>query len=241
MQISPELKQRLQLVMVVAILVSGTRLAFILYERHQSQIEQAKKQPPPLNADYYVTPKKLYPYDLKSAHQLTQQPVWVKVGYDYAYFPYDPVRRHADFSHEAGKLKPLEKLQIGDVVTDDTPQSPGERQVMAVFEKEGKTCAFSIGSIKGIDSKFYSDEMLFIEDPHELYKHWPADVWEAIDKHQVKPGMSELQADFAIGLGIPEKSGTPGNRSVNYPNGGSPLSISFRNDKAAEIKPGVGK
>jgi hypothetical protein len=238
MQISPELKQRLQLVMVVAILVSGTRLGFILYERHQSQVEQAKKQAPPLNPDYYVTPKKLYPYDLKSAHQLTQQSVWVKVGYANTYYSYDPVRRHTDFSHEAGKLLPLEKLQVKDVITDDTPQSPGERQVMAVFERDGKAYAFSIGSIKGIDYKFYSDDMLFIEDPHELYKHWPADVWDAIDKHQVKAGMSELQADFAIGLGIPEKSGEPGNRTVNYPNGGNPLSITYHNDKASKIEPG---
>ncbi len=238
MQISPELKQRLQLVMVVAILVSGTRLGFILYERHQSQVEQAKKQPPPLNPDYYVTPKKLYPYDLKSARQLTQQPVWVKVGYAYTYYPYDSARRRADFSHEAGRLLPIEKLEIRDVISEDAPQSPGERQVMAVFEKDGKPYGFSIGSIKGIDYKFYSDDMLFIEDPHELYKHWLADVWEAIDKHQVKPGMSELQADFAIGLGIPEKSGEPGNRTVNYPNGGNPLSITYHNDKATEIKPG---
>jgi hypothetical protein len=237
MQISPELKQRLQLVMVVAILVSGFRLGYILYQRHESQVELAKKQRPPLNADYYVIPKKLYPYDLKSARQLTQQPVWVKVGYAYTYYPYDPARHHADFSHEAGRLLPIEKLQIEDVVSDDAPQSPGERQVMAVFEKEGRNYAFPVGSIKGIDYKFYSDDMLFIQDPHELYKHWPGDVWDAIDKHQVIAGMSELQADFAIGLGIPEKSGGPGNRTVNYPDGGNPLSITYRDDKALEIKP----
>jgi hypothetical protein len=85
MRISPELKQRLQLVMVVAILVSGSRLAYILYERHETRVEQARKQAPPLDPDYYVTPKKLYPYDLKSARQLTQQPVWVKVGNAYTY------------------------------------------------------------------------------------------------------------------------------------------------------------
>jgi len=107
MRISTELKQRLQLVMVVAILVSGTRLAYILYERHQSNVEQAKKQPPPLNPDYYVSPKKLYSYDLKSARQLTEQPVWVKVGYAQACFSYDPIRHRVDFSREAGKLLPL--------------------------------------------------------------------------------------------------------------------------------------
>jgi hypothetical protein len=50
--------------------------------------------------------------------------------------------------------------------------------------------------------------------------------------------MSELQADFAIGLGIPEKSGGPGNRTVNYPSASNPLSVIYRNDKAVEIKPG---
>ena len=238
MQISPELKQRLQVVMLVAILVSGARLAYILYQRHESRLEQAKKLAAPLNPDYYVSPKKLYPYDLKSAGQLTQQPVWVKVGYANTYYPYDPPRHRVDFSQEADKLLPIEKLQIKDVISENAPQSPGERQVMAVFEKEGKTYAFSIGSIKDGNYKFYSDDMLFIQDPHELYKHWPADVWDAIDKHQVKPGMSELQADFAVGLGIPESSGEPGNRTVNYPNGGNPLSVSYRNDKAVGVKAG---
>jgi hypothetical protein len=238
MQISPELKQRIQLVLGVAILVSGTRLAFVLYERHESAVEHAKKQAPPLNPDYYVIPKKLYPYDLKSAHQLTEQPVWVKVGYAYTYYPYDSARHRVDFSHEAGKLLPLERLQIKDVISSDAPQSPGEQQVMAVFENEGKTHAFPIGSIRSGSYKFYSDDMLFIQDPHELYKHWPAEVWEAIDKHQVKPGMNELQTDFAIGLGIPENNGQPGNRTVNYPNGGNPLSVTYQEDRAAEIKPG---
>ncbi len=239
MQISPELKQRLQLVMIVAILVSGARLAYILYQRHESRVEQAKKQSTALNPDYYVTPKKLYAYDLTSARQLTQQPVWVKVGYANTYYPYDAARHRVDFSHEDGKLLPIEKLQIKDLISEEAPQSPGERQVMAVFEKDGKTYAFSIGSIKGTEYKFYSDDMLFIQDPHELYKHWPADVWDAVDKHQVKPGMSELQADFAVGLGIPERSGEPGNRSVNYPNGGNALSVTYRNDKAVGIKAGA--
>ncbi len=236
MPISPELKQRLQQVMIVAILVSGCRLAYILYERHETRVELAKN-PRPLNPDYYVNPKKLYPYDLKSARQLMQQPVWVKVGYAYTYYPYDAAHRHVDFSHEAGKLLPLEKLEIKDIITASAPQSTGERQVMAVFDENGKAYAFSIGSVKKADYTFYSDDMLFIEDPHELYKHWPAEVWSAVEKHKVKPGMSELQTDFAIGLGIPGP-GDAGNRTVNYPNGGDPLSVTFRNNQAAQIKPG---
>ena len=87
---NPELKRRIQLVLVFAILVAAGRAGYILYTRRSSKVEEEKKPAPPLNADYYVVPKKLYPYDLKSARQLTQQPVWVKEGYRYTYYPYNP-------------------------------------------------------------------------------------------------------------------------------------------------------
>jgi hypothetical protein len=220
----------------LAIAVAAFRTGYILYQRHADQVAHTKSSAPPLKADYYVTPKKLYPYDLKSARQLTQQPVWVKVGYAYTYFPYDVARHHANFSHEAGQLLPIEKLQITDVVTDATRGARDEKQVLAIFEKEGATYALSIGSLKDETYQIRSDDMLFIQDPHLLYNHWPAEVWDAIDKHQVQPGMSELQADFAIGLGVPDKSRDPDNRTVSYPNGGKPLSITFRDGKAVEIK-----
>jgi hypothetical protein len=229
------MKQKIQIVLLVTIAVAATRTAYILYQRHADKIEEAKNQPPPLNPDYYVIPKKLYPYDLKSAGQLTQQPVWVKEGYRYTYFAYDLGRRHTDFSREAGQLLPIEKLQIKNVVTDVAPDSADQRQVMAVFEKDGKTCAFQIGLVKGDSYQIYSDELLYIQDPHELYKHWPADVWEAIEKHEVKAGMNEFQVDFAIGMGIPERSSEGTAKTVNYPNGGKPVSITYRDGKAAEI------
>src|SRR5579863_9735719 len=176
MQISSELKQRIQLVLIVALLVSGTRLAFVLYQRHESQIEEAKKQAPPLNPDYYVTPKKLYPYDLKSAQTLAQQPVWVKLGYSVYYFPYSETTHHADFAHHAGKLLPLEKLQVEKVVSDVAPDTK-ERQLMAVFADAGKHYAFAVGNVSDEQYHFYVNDMLFIEDPHQLYSHWPAEVW----------------------------------------------------------------
>ena len=230
------MRKKLQIVLAIGMVVAGVRTAYIFYERHEQNAAQASKAPPPLNPDYYVTPKKLYPYDLKSARQLTQQPVWVREGYRYTYYPYDIATRRANFSHEAGLLPPLAKLEITDVVTDITPGSPGERQVMAVFAKDGKTYAFPIGSLKDGNYKIYSDDMLFIQDPHELYKHWPADVWQAIDQHEAKPGMNELQMDFALGMGVPEGAGDSGDKTVDYANGGRPMTVTFRNGKAVEIK-----
>jgi len=50
--------------------------------------------------------------------------------------------------------------------------------------------------------------------------------------------MSELQVSFSIGAGVPEGSGDYGSRTLHYSNGGKPLVITYRNDQAAEIKPG---
>jgi hypothetical protein len=161
--------------------------------------------------------------------------VWVKEGYRYTYYPYSG---RADFDQAAGTLLPLEKLNITDVVLDRTPGSAGEKQVMAVFEKDGKRYAFPIGIDKGGDYTFYSDDMLFIQDPHELYKHWSPDVWKAIENHEVKPGMNEIQAFFAIGVGSPEGTGLSNPRIVDFPNNGHPLRITFTDGRATDIQQG---
>lgn len=80
--------------------------------------------------------------------------------------------------------------------------------------------------------------MLFIENQQQLYKHWPADVWQEIDQRRVKQGMSELQADFAIGIGLLEPGSDSIDRTLDYPNGGNRLKISFHDGKAIQIGPG---
>jgi len=249
MAIDPEFQKRLQIFLVAAIVIAGGRAAYIIYARRAARKEDLKpRQETALKADYYVTPKKLHAYDLKSAQQLTQQPVWVKAGYQITYYPYDRERHKTAFGHEAGLLLPLQKLEIQEVVTDVAPGAPGAKQIglkqiglkqiMARFLIGGKSYAAPIGAVKGGDFRIYSDEIFFLEDPHDLYKHWPAEIWKAVDAHEVQAGMSELQASFAIGVGTPEGSGDYGSRTLHYANGGKPLVIAFENDKAVEIKPG---
>ncbi len=241
MAIDAEFRKKLQVFLVAAIVLAGGRAAYVVYERREAMKDEAKpKQETALKSDYYVTPKKLHPYDLKSARQLTEQPVWVKVGYQLTYYPYDVAQHKTEFAHEAGMLLPLQKLAIQDVVTDVSPLAPGIKQMLACFtlEGNGKNYAVPIGAGKGGDFENYSDDIFFIEDPRDLYKHWPADVWNKIDAHEVQAGMSELQASFAIGLGVPEGSGDYGSRTLHYANGGKPLVITYQNDKAVAIKPG---
>jgi hypothetical protein len=239
MALDAAVRKKIQLFLILAIVVAGGRAAWVVYDRYQSRKEAEKpKQEQVLKADYYVTPKKLHPYDLKSARELMKQPVWVRVGYYHTYFPYDTARHKADFGHDAGLLLPLQKLAIQDVVTGTAPEAPGIKQVLAVFALDGKNYAVPIGSEQNGDFKFFSDDMFFIEDPHDLYKHWPADVWKAIDNHEVRLGMSELQTICAIGAETLDAGSTSGSRVLHYRNGGKPLTVIFRDDKAVEIKPG---
>lgn len=232
-------KQKIHLVLFLAIIVSGIRVAWIFYERHEEAISSAKREAPALNPDFYVTPKKIYAYDLKTAKkELTAQPAWVKVGYFYPYYPYDSAARHADLAHEAGKLGPLEKIDPQDVLLQAAPGKAGEREILAVFKKDGKTYATGVGNERDGDFKFYCNDMLYFEDPHQLYKHWPADVWQNIDQHQVKQGMSEMQTSFALGIGLLEQGGDETSKTLDYPNGGKPLNVTFHYGKVVEIQPG---
>src|SRR6204780_663210 len=234
---SPEGKQRLQLALLLGVIVATVRAGYILYERHEDKVAVEKQKQAQnvgySNPDNYVSPKKLYPYDVKSARQLTQQPVWVKEGYPYTFYPYGSAGKQVDFGHNGGLLLPIEKLAITDVVTAMPPGKGERRQVMATFQKEGKTFAVPIGFEADDQYTIYSEEMFFVEDPHDLYKHWTPEVWQAVAQHQVNPGMNEMQADFAIGMGVPDTgSSSSFERTVRYPNGGKPVVVVYRDGKA---------
>lgn len=224
----------IQLVLCIAIAAAAINL-YLTFRERRTGLAAPKRPETALDPDYYVTPKKLHLQDLTDAKELIRQPAWVREGYRYTYYPYNG---HSDYQHPVGTLSPIEKLDIKDVVLDRTPGSATQKQVMAVFEKDGKRYAFPIGVDDNGNYKIYSDEILFIQDPHELYKHWPADVWKAVDNHQVKPGMNELQASFAIGMGVPEGTGLSNPRIVDYPNDGHPLRITFTDGKATDIQTG---
>ncbi len=221
-----------RVVLLLSMVAAAGRLALIFWERRaeqarETEAELKKQAASRLDPDYYVVPRKLRAYDLKSARELTRQPVWVRDGYRYFYYPYDATLKRADFRRPAGMLGPIERLQVTDVVIGVSPHSP-QRQVLAVFEKQGRRFAFSIGAIMGETYYLYADEMLFLQNPRELYRHWPEEIWQAVERGEVQKGMNELQVTFAAGFGSPERGSDSTLRTVVYPRNGGPLRVTYR-------------
>lgn len=237
------------LVLLLLVVAAGIRLFLIYRGRHEPwNVPQPPKVK--LTADDYVVPSQLHAYDLASLRQLVGKPVWIRSGYRLAYHPCDRATRRVDFEHKAGLLGPIEKIDIQDVIQQPTPEQlawqaiPGSkvrvrvrsRELMAVFEKDGAGYAFTLGYGNGNENTIAADDILYYQDPHELYQHWPADVWSAIDRHEARPGMSELQVQFAIGGVTGMESYSDSERVLIYQNGGKPLRVVFIDGKAQTIE-----
>jgi hypothetical protein len=231
----------IQIVLAVVLVAAAIRLALIYHGRHAEPASPATQQQTALDPDYYVVPKKLHAYDLKAARAgLAGHPAWVREGYKFTYYPYDQARHHADFAHAAGLLAPLEQLDIRDVVQTPPPSAGDPPQVIAVFAKGGHEFVVPIGARQGEDYTIYADDMFFYDDPHQLYRHWSPELWQAVDHHQAQRGMNEIQASMALGMGVPQPGGDPADKTVVYPNGGNQVTIVFRSGKAAEIQSASG-
>lgn len=238
-------RKRLQIFVIILVVLAGLRTAYFFYQR-SSTAAPAKSQPVySTNLDDYVTPPRIQPYDLNSARkELAGKTVWVKAGNQVPYYPYNAATHQADFKRKAGLLPPLEKLQVEDVISQRAAASPApgqvavvQRQLMAVFKKSDQpgTYAVSIGTNVDEDFNFIANELFFFADPHELYKHWPPDVWKAIDQRQAREGMSELQVSFALGTSAIAGVGDYGNRTMEYTNNGNLVKVTFEKNRAVSV------
>src|SRR5215472_7064671 len=232
-----DLKKRLGVTLAIFVVAGAIEGGYLWYSRRDTSVPKKAERTYSTNQDDYVKVNKIFPYNLESAKkELVGKSVWVKSGSQIPYYHYNTGAHSVNFKQQVGVLPSLAKLQVADVVLARKPVTPkpGEvvvvqKEIMAVFAKAGEpgSYAASIGSNTGDDYTFTANEQFFFEDPHELYKHWPPEVWSAIDRHEAVTGMSELQASFALGGAGGSDSEKVGDRSIEFENSGNPVTVTF--------------
>jgi hypothetical protein len=233
--------KKLALIFVPAVLILAIGIWRIHVARNQPAVVPHAQQRQ-LSEDQMVVPRKLFIDSLASARALIGKPLWIQAGYELDYYPYSDHR--VDFAQKTGVLPGAQQLNITNIVTQKVPASVptriarGTAQAFAVFTMPGdaREYATAIGTIAGSDTAFYCDNIFYYDDPHQMYKFWPADIWKAIDAHQAKVGMNELQASMALGVMQQSDSSDYGNRTVTYDAGGKRWSVTFADDKATQIQ-----
>ncbi len=204
----------------------------------------------PLTQDQAVFLRKERPDSLKDERMLIGKTIWVSAGGQMDY--YKDTAKHVDYAKPVGVLLGAEPLEIRDVFEEKAPANtravfriaPGQRQVLLAFtmpksDDPKQLYAVPVGNFDEGVYNFFTDEIFFYDDPHVLYKHWGAEMWAHVDKHEPVLGMSENQAMMALGQTITPHGDNVGDRTVTFDNDGHPVTIDFEHNKAVKITPGT--
>jgi hypothetical protein len=161
---------------------------------------------------------------------------------------YYPVTgKSAQYAKPAGTLLGAQKLQVKSAIEQVAPKSAtyrvagGDRQVILVFtfpksDDPAKEYAVPVGYREGKDYTFYTDEIFFYDDPHELYKHWGPEIWKAVDDHKVILGMNERQVELSLGQVSKSDSKDYGNRTVVFNNLDKPIAVTFEKNHVTAFR-----
>ena len=251
----PSTRRNFQIGLIVLLLAAGARTLWIFHERSESSVPE-KPAVKERNEDDYVYLRPSHAHDLASARAVLKgNAVWVKAGNAVAYFPYTA---GAVGKKEVGVLPPLNPLLITNVVmqgdqmyaifsaTDLLPQihnitDPSKKVHVVVEDPNWYLKAVPIGVVRHSDATIVIDDIFFLTDPHELYKHWSKDAWAAIGRHEITQGMSEMQAQASMGMGrVPESGadGDYGNRTLVFTDPAhpdKPVTVRFADNAAVSV------
>lgn len=230
--------------MTAVTLLIASIYMFSIWKKRQNPgvVNQPQQQ---LTADDVAVVRMEFPGHFDDVKELEGKSVWMKNGYTIPYFSYAAGK--VDFKKRVGVIPPLQKLDIKKAIKSAVPAdvddgiSHGTRQVLLVFtlSNDKQDYATPVGAMDASEEQYYDDLLFFYDDPHTIYSHWAPDVWSAIESHQVKPGMNELQTRLAVGQKIQtDNPQTEGNRTVTYDANGKKWTVTFHSDKATDIKQG---
>ena len=229
----------------VLVLAVGGEVLYLHHERNAPMVIKAPEREV-IPDDDLVFLKKKRPDSLKDVKELKGSTVWVSAGGQLDFYSY--VGHAVQYAKSAGTLLGAEKLFVKDTVEQVAPKSAtfripgGDRQVLLVFTRpdDTKEYAAPVGYRQEGQYTFYTDEIFFYDDPHELYKHWGPEIWKAVDGHQIILGMNERQVELSLGQVSKSTSTDYGNRMVVFANLGHPMAVTFVKNKVTAFRPDQG-
>lgn len=227
---------------VITIVIGGIYLFFVWRHRQEPGVQQKQAQPQ-LSADDVAVVHMEFPQHFDDLKDLEGKSLWMKNGNSMPYYPY--VGGRIEWTKPVGLIPPAQKLDVKKIIKAVAPASVhdniehGDHQAMVIFALPGAPALYATpaGFIDGpTDEHYFSDLLFYYDDPHTIYSNWPKDVWAAIDAHQVKPGMSELQTRMAIGMKATYDAETEGDRTVDYDVNGKHIKVTYQHNKATSIQ-----
>jgi len=234
--------QKILLSTLVTLAIGGVYLFSVWEHRRNPGVTASQSPDQNLTPDDVAIVREMFMTSFSDTLTLQGKSVWMKNGYTMPYFSFGGGR--IAFNQRVGLIPAAQRLDVKKIVKASPPASVddgidhGSRQVFAVFALPGSAdlYATAIGVMDGGQEQYFSDLLFYYDDPHTIYDNWPKDVWAAIDAHQVKPGMSELETRMSIGQKIETEGGAKGDRTVTYDQNGKKWIVTFANDKATSIK-----
>ncbi len=226
---------------VVLVLAVGVRVGLIYRERNAPVAVKAPAREV-IADDDLVFLKQKRPSSMADIKDLFGTTLWVSAGGQLEYYPL--AGKTVQYGKSAGTLLGAQELKVKRAVEQVAPKAAtfripgGDRQVLLVFTLAGdaKEYGVPVGYRQAGQYTFYTDEIFFYDDPHELYKHWGPEVWKAVDSHQVILGMNERMVELSLGQVSKSTSKDYGNRMVVFANMGKPQAVTFVKNKATAVR-----
>jgi hypothetical protein len=228
--------------LLITLAIGGIYLLTVWRHRQDPGVAARNAARQTLNKDDLVVMREFFMTTFEATQRLEGTTVWMKNGYTMPYFAY--TNGHVVFSRQMGVVPAAQRMDVKKIVKAAVPASVedkmehGSRQAFAVFALPGEAALYAmpIGYMQGSQEAYYCDLIFYYDDPHTIYDHWPKDVWAAIDAHQVKPGMSEVETRMSIGRNLQVDGDQEGNRTVTYDQNGKHWTVTYVRNQATTIK-----
>jgi hypothetical protein len=234
--------QKFLISILIPLTIAGSYLFYVWKQRQYPGVSPRSQARQPISQDDLAVVRAFFPAYFDDLQRLAGTRVWMKNGYTMPYYPYE--KGAVEFAKPVGLIPSAQPLDVKKIIKAAVPTrvddkiEHGSRQAFAVFALPGKDGLFAtpVGTIEGSQEQYFTDLLFYYDDPHSIYDNWHKDVWAAVDAHQVKPGMSELETRMSIGLKEHTDGDKEGDRTVTYDENGKHWSITYVKNRATEIK-----